>query len=748
MIRPAPAGPSVRRNHLASLGFGAAGSAWLGLAALAGPACGGDPAGTATEPTAAQEQRDTDLVQPGPRPVDEFHPATLAGEAQPRPAYGGRIIVHLESMPENINRAVENSAVTREMHHTCHEALAHQDWESWEYVPRLARSWDTEDLVALSPAAAERFRAWPVADGSVDLVTTVEIAVPRAELDAARAEAEASGGDPDAVPRLREVDALFGQLAESGDGFTLAGVSTGNPIGEYGPIELSAEDVTQVERGTVFTMNLRDDVIWHPGGGIEGHTFDAGDAVFSWSVYQNPDVDCDEVRFQFVKLTRADVVDRFTARFFYEQQYFAAIGSLGVDMMILPAHLYDLSDPDNPAYDAETAPGGPNHDPDAFARRQAEWINETPFNGEQFVGLGPYRVTTYDQQYIEFTRFEDYFDPAIGGHFDVIRYRMIDDDDTAWQALVNQELDFFYRVKSSYYFGPQTESELFKQEFYKGYYYLGNYGFTAWNMYRPGLEERDVRVALAMAFDNQEYLQTNYRGLARQVTGPFPYSSLAYDHSIPAVPYDPDEAMLLLEDAGWYDRDGNGIVDKDGVDLELDFLMPSGNDASKTLGEKMQSSFAEIGVKLNIVQLEWATFIDKLKSRDFDGGNLAWMPALESDPEQVWHSRWGGLDTQSSNFSGFRNATADALIEKGQRELDKDKRQEIWRQLHKVVYDEMPYLFGYNVPRKFAMNQKIRGFKSYPIRPGFSVRDWYYPEGTPGTRPGPTAASAPADGGR
>ena len=692
---------------------------------------------------------DKDLVTPGPRPADEFHPAVEAGEALPDAAYGGRAILHLPAMPESINRAVENSAVTREMHHAMHESLVHQDWESWEYVPRLAASWDTEDMVVLSPAAAERLAAYPRGDESVDLTTMVEVAVPRAELEAARAAAEQVGSDPAGVPTKRLVPIVYGKVSGSQEeGLSLEPLSPGNPLGAIGAIDLAAEDVQQVELGTAFTFHLRDDVVWHPGGGVSDHKFDAQDVYFSWNIYKNPEVDCDDVRFQFIKATEAEIVDPLTIRIFYEQQYYSALPTIGVDMMMLPSHLYDLSDPDNPEYDEKQAPGAPRFDPDEFDLRQAEVVNKSIYNREAFVGLGPYRVTEYNQQYIECERFEDYFAPEEGGYFDTIRFRLIDDDDLAWQAVINSELDFFYRVKSSYYFGPQTETELFQENFYKGYYYPGSYGFTVWNRFQPQLAEREVRTALAMAFDGAEYLKTNYKGLARPVTGPFPYSSAAYDHSILPLPYDPEEAELMLEDAGWYDRNGDGTADKDGVELVIDFLMPSGNDASKTLGEKMQSSFAEIGVKVNIVGLEWATFIEDLKNRNFDGANLAWVPALESDPEQVWHSRWGGVDKKSSNYAGHQNPEVDRHIELGQRELDFDKRQEHWQAIHRLIYDDMPMLFGYNVPRKFAMNQSIRGFKSYAMRPYYNVRDWYYAAGTPGTRSTPAKRTTEAGAAR
>ena len=100
------------------------------------------------------------------------------------------------------------------------------------------------------------------------------------------------------------------------------------------------------------------------------------------------------------------------------------------------------------------------------------------------------------------------------------------------------------------------------------------------------------------------------------------------------------------------------------LDIEFEFLYPNGNDASKIFGRTLQSSLEELGIKLNLATLEWATFLQRIKSREFDSCNLAWIPPLESDPEQLWHSKWGVRDIQSSNNSGMQDPKVDALIAK------------------------------------------------------------------------------------
>jgi peptide/nickel transport system substrate-binding protein len=640
------------------------------------------------------------------RIVDEFHPANQAGPDGARPAtaapvYGGRVIVHLSSMPENINYAIENSAVTRRMLYEVHESLLLQDWETFEYVPKLAESFDTEDMLVLKGSVAE---------GTYSGAVKMRVRDMAAEADDA----------------MKEAFILYGTVTDSGDSYTVTPVSRGSALTEA--ITVPKAHVEAHEEGTVTTWYLRKDAEWHPythedGEVIKGHMLDADDVLFSWNLYFNPKIDCDEKRFQFEKITRGEKVDEHTVRFFFSSQYFQVYSTIGVDMTILPSHVYNLDDADN--IDSNEA---------ATVDERAKYFNEHPANRE-FIGLGPYRVSEFTQQWIQAERFDGYFDQENAGYFDTIRWRSIDNDDTSYTALVNGELDFFARVKSEDYFGEATAKENFTDLFYKGYFYLGTYGYTGWNMFQPQLKEKVVRQAMAHAFDFEEFLATNYKGLARQITGPVIYDSPAYPHDLKPFAFDPDLAEEMLEDAGWYDRNGDEVIDKDGVELVIEFMMPSGNKASEILGQKMQESFGKIGIKLNIVQFEWATFLERFKARDFYGANLAWVANLESDPEQLWHSKWGQKDARGSNNSGVMEPELDRMIRAIQRETNFEKRQVIWRELHTFIYDLQPYLFGFNVPSKFAMSKRIRGFKTVALDPGYVLRDWHFTSlDEPGTR--------------
>ncbi len=684
-----------------------AGAALLSLGGVALGCSNSEAAAAAPATTTVQDG--VQVVGPGPAPVDAFHPERAKEEeTAPKPLYGGRAIVHLSSMPENVNYAIENSAVAKRILFEVHEFLLIQDWEMHDFRPRAAESFVTEDMLVLDPESANAYG---------DAVVEVPVRL-------------RSTGDGESSEQ-RTMPVVYGRIAENGDNWRVRPSSKGSAL--EGELDVAKEHVVEVNLGSVFTFKLREGMRWHASlefPDLKPQTLDARDVVFSWSIYKNPDVDCDEKRFNFTKMSHCEAVDDLTVRFFYESQYAFALDAIGTSLTLLPSHLFDLTDPDNPQHDAE-----------ASLKKQAVHINENPHN-QLWVGLGPYRVTEYSQQWIEAVRFTGadgkaaYYDRDNAGYVDTIRWRYIDDDNTALAAVLNGELDFFERVKSADYFGEVTRKAEFTNTYYKGYKYLGTYGYTAWNLYKPQLADLAVRKAMAHAFDFEDYLKTNYKGLANQITGPFPYSSAAYDHSVEPFPYDPELAMEMLDDAEWFDTNGDDVRDKDGVELVIEFLFPSGNDASKNFGLKLQESMAEIGIKIELAQLEWATFIEKMRTREFDAVNLAWVPELESDPEQLWHSRWGAFEARSSNNAGVTDPVLDEMILRGQLELDKAKRQEIWHEMHRYIYTNIqPYMFMYNVPQKFAMNKALRGFQAVPIDPGYIIRRWHYVDsGIEGTR--------------
>jgi len=407
-----------------------------------------------------------------------------------------------------------------------------------------------------------------------------------------------------------------------------------------------AEEVRERRRGTVITLRLRDDVSWH-----DGHPFDADDVVFSWRITQNPYVHCDDVRHEYQKISRVERLDAHDVRFFFARQHFLELAVLD-GLVILPRHLYDLADPENP-----------DCDPAATAERQGRYVNEHPANNA-WVGLGPYRLAAEGDGWFEARRVEDWFDPARGGWFDAIRWRVLPPDQ-AVRALANGELDFSALLSSADYFGDEVRDPDFQARFYTGYYYTPRMTYVVWNTRRAKFASADVRRALGLCFDWDAYIHSQHHGLARRVTSERCPESPGYDPDLQPLPHDPEAARELLAGAGWYDRDGDGIVDKDGVPLTFELLVPSLSASARVFAQKLAEDLAAVGVRMDVAAREWAVFNEQLSSREFDAAYLAWTMPVESDPEQLWHSRWAGAGT--GNHAGWADPVCDRWIEELQK---------------------------------------------------------------------------------
>ncbi|TAJ19483.1 MAG: hypothetical protein EPO68_06230 [Planctomycetota bacterium] len=625
--------------------------------------------------------------------IDEFHPAHQPGPngerpALPAPAYGGSATLHVEVLPPSLNHALDNKAIARWILREVHETLARRDPQTLEWVPGVARAWSTEDLVRVTRASAER-------------LGVVGFGSPRA-----------NGAEL----------ALRGRATVRADGGCHIAFADGSSE------TLASADVVAVLPGCALTVQLRDGVRWH-----DGHPFDAEDAAFSVRMYSIPGVPAGELRYEFEKIELVTVLSPRELRYEFRAPYFAALDTV-LEMCLLPRHLYDLGDPDNAQADPEgrkTVLGASGVVDDAA---RARYVAENSRN-RMWVGLGPWRVVRHDDELIEARRFDGYFDPARAGYLDVVRWRYFRDDNAAFQALLAGELDFTYRVASTDYFGPACQSDAFTRTFYKGMYPAHAFGVIVWNTRRPLLSDPLVRTALAHAIDLERFKTSYYRGVAEIVTGAMSHLSPAYDATIEPLRHDPARARALLAEAGWDDHDGDGRLDRDGAAFELELVMQSGNASANAIALLLQEALRAFGGELRISAIEPKLASARVKARDFDAAPLAWIPPLEQDQEQLFHSRWAPPGLDSSNYSGFADAQVDQWIESAQRELDPAARFELWKRVQRRVYELQPLLFLYSPPRKIALNQKLRGYRVGREDPGFSVRDWYYAAGTEGTRP-------------
>jgi peptide/nickel transport system substrate-binding protein len=231
-----------------------------------------------------------------------------------------------------------------------------------------------------------------------------------------------------------------------------------------------------------------------------------------------------------------------------------------------------------------------------------------------------------------------------------------------------------------------------------------------------------VRRAMVMAIDRERLNREVYAGLCTIATGPFP--DWQGDPDLAPLPFDIEAARAVLAQAGWIDRDGDGVAeDPGGRPLEWELTSPRGSVVGERAGPMLIDMVARLGARLTIRTVDAATLGQVRSSHDFDAIPTQWSWSdPEYDPFPTLHSSQieGG-----DNWIRYASPAADALIEEARRTIDPTARRDAWRRLHRVLHEEQPCAYLLNVPWTRFVSTRLANVRPYPV--GFDRREWFIP---------------------
>lgn len=438
--------------------------------------------------------------------------------------------------------------------------------------------------------------------------------------------------------------------------------------------------------GLVVTFNLRKGVKWH-----DGHPFTADDVLYTYRVTVDPKTPTAYAG-DFLKVTKAEVIDQHTFRVTYDKPFAPALSSWGA--AILPKHLLEGKD-----------------------------ITQSPLSRHP-VGTGPYVFKEWvTGQKIVLVSNPDYFEgkPYIDGYV----MRIIPDTATMFLELRAQGVDQMNLTPLQY--TRQTENNLFRKNFNKYRYLAFAYTYFGYNLENPFFKDKRVRQAFSYAINKEEIIQGVMLGLGKIATGPFKPGTWAYNPNVKTYPYDPEKAKALLAEAGWNDTNGDGIVEKNGRSFEFEIITNQGNEVRAKCAEIIQRRLADIGVKAKIRIIEWAAFVnDFINKRRFDTTILGWTVTLDPDLYDVWHS--SKTKPGELNFVSYKNEEVDELLEKGRSTFDQEARKQYYYRIQEILAEEQPYTFLYVPDSLPIISARFRGIEPAPLGIGYNFIKWYVPK--------------------
>jgi peptide/nickel transport system substrate-binding protein len=352
-----------------------------------------------------------------------------------------------------------------------------------------------------------------------------------------------------------------------------------------------------------------------------------------------------------------------------------------------------------------------------------ERLREHPFGTQCPVGNGPFVFSEHRANDRWVFDANPGFPAALGGRPFVDRYvfRVVPDQTTLLSELLTERVDVYIAPAFD-----QAQSILDDPTLELRRYTSRQYNFVGWNSRRPQFADPRVRRALTMGTDRENIVRAVLRGYGTVAHTGVPPFHWAFDPSaVEIIPYDPDGARALLDEAGWRDRDGDGVRESaDGTRLSFS-IKYNQNLTRQQIAEIMQSQLAEIGAEVRPQMVEIATLLDQIQTptlRDFDGVVMGWSADFKLDDMDLFHSeRIDGLFA----FSGTRNHEMDRLMEAISLTVDREEARELWREYQRVLVEEQPYTFFYFPDRLEGVNRRVRNVVMDARGDWVNIKDWY-----------------------
>ncbi|HMK76366.1 MAG TPA: peptide-binding protein [Thermodesulfobacteriota bacterium] len=440
--------------------------------------------------------------------------------------------------------------------------------------------------------------------------------------------------------------------------------------------EYASEALPATEHNPIIVFHLRPGVKFH-----DGHPFEAKDVKFTYEAIMNAKNISPRLA-DYEPVKEVEVIDPLTIRVVYKRLYSPALGTW--QMGILPEHLLN-----DEVLRKEAAQSGKK--PEKFSMR------DSPFNRHP-VGCGPFVFKEWKpDQFIKTNRYSHYWEgpPNYGQYF----FRIIPDP-------LTQEMEFYAGTVDAYDVRPHQVERFKHDPNYQSFSGLAfGYTYIGYNQRREPFNDRRVRTALGMAIDVNKIIRYVLFGQGEQITGPFPKQTDYYNAAVKPLPYDPQGALKLLEEAGWK-RNREGWLEKNGKRLQFTLITNNGNDLRKAILTVAQDEWRKIGIDVRTDLLEWAVFIqERVDKADFDALVLGWSMGIEPDLFQIWHS--SQTHPFQLNFVGFKNSEADDLIVKIRQEYDHDRQVAYCHQLHEIIAREQPYTFLYVTKWTAVLDKRI-----------------------------------------
>jgi len=237
----------------------------------------------------------------------------------------------------------------------------------------------------------------------------------------------------------------------------------------------------------------------------------------------------------------------------------------------------------------------------------------------------------------------------------------------------------------------------------------------SFNQSHEQLAIKEVRQAIAMSLNMQQYVDDFLLGLGEVGIGPIAPGNWAFNQNLEPVPYDLERARELMADAGY--PDGG---------FSVQFTTNAGNVMREDFFTFTQAALAELGITAEANVTEWSQVVQSASDGTFEALCPTWSGA-NIEPDELYLT----LHSQSArNVYGYANSEVDQLLEDARASVDQDERKEMYDRIQEILMDDMPIFWAWYRPFVHVTKTRYAGYEDSSLTGGLFVQleNWYVDE--------------------
>jgi peptide/nickel transport system substrate-binding protein len=244
-----------------------------------------------------------------------------------------------------------------------------------------------------------------------------------------------------------------------------------------------------------------------------------------------------------------------------------------------------------------------------------------------------------------------------------------------------------------------------------------------------------------VAISREDLARVVFGSHARPALGPVsPANSIWFDSNLHPIRHDTNESLRLLGVDGFKLRN-SALYDRDDHPVEFSIITNSGNKYRERMAVMIQQDLAKIGIKVNVVTLDFPSLIDRITEKFNYEAAIIGMQNTEADPMaqmNVWLSsgdnhQWN--PRQQSPETEWE-AQIDRLMRSQASAVGFKQRKAAWDRVQEIVADQVPFIYLVNKNALSAVSPSLHGVQPVALSPQtyWNIDDLSFDDATSGTK--------------